>query len=188
MSKQLYRLPPGKVVTTDQYNELLDWVKERTNIKCGPGMEVRHMAGGMFVSLIHSPLAMSNQTAGAEPPGGGASYFFARITASSGGSTDNQWNYTFAEVHRDAVAGYEGHWYTRTGGKSGTAYNLTENMNQATGLCGNGVNATNLAADFPDFAIQPAPVDTIVVMYTVTNAASEIEYWFQYENAVDGGC
>lgn len=84
-------------------------------------------------------------------------------------------------------------------GDPGTrAYNLIENINDGQMIEGNGVDVENLPGTF---ALQPVPVLTVVRMWPVRaggpeplnpppdfDAGTINEYWFSYENAVDGLC
>lgn len=111
--------------------------------------------------------------------------FPARITASATDST-NRWTYSFVEVVKK-TAGYGG-WSTRTGGRTGTARNMFEDLNDGTGIEGNGINVDG--TDFPaGFTMQPVPAGTVVMVYRVLEAsAGAQEFWFDFVNAVDGTC
>ena len=109
--------------------------------------------------------------------------FFARVTGSSG--ADNQWAYTFVEVEK-TVAGYGG-WTTLTGGRSGTMRNTIEDINAATGTQGNGVDVANLSAATYTFTVQECPTNVVVPAWEV-GVGAVTEYWFAYENGVDGTC
>ena len=112
--------------------------------------------------------------------------FWAKIT---GCSTlgNNRFSYNFLEVDKTA-AGYGG-WSTWGDGETGTAYNTIEDMNDGSGIEGNGVDVS--APDFAGFFIAPAPVGAIVMVEKLDFYASGteiIEYWFQYENGIRGTC
>jgi hypothetical protein len=109
--------------------------------------------------------------------------FPARLGAATQDGSNKRWTYDFAEVEKTSV-GYDG-WAEKTGGRSGTAYNRIEEMNGATGLYGNGVDSDNLVTGFD---IKEAPGGVLVEMAEVTVAGEEPEYWFSYENGVDGTC
>ena len=116
--------------------------------------------------------------------------FPARLGAStqdaSGPPPKKQWTYAYTEVAKTG-AGY-GNWTTKAGGRSGTAYNRSEDVNADSGLYGNGVNSANLVGTFD---IQPAPPGVIVQMELVPRAddpAADPEAWFGYENGIDGAC
>ena len=111
--------------------------------------------------------------------------FPARITSFATAAT-NQWTYSFVEVVKSA-AGYGG-WTTRTGGRTGTARNMFEDMNDGAGIEGNGINVDG--TDFPSgFEMQPVPAGTVVMMHRVLEAAAGTqEFWFDFVNAVDGTC
>jgi hypothetical protein len=119
---------------------------------------------------------------------GGGGGFWARITGNTEVTADhNQWTYSFVEIEK-TTAGYGG-WTTLSGGRTGTdtAYNSIEDMNDDAGVQGNGVDVTNLDTADYTFALQPAPTGAIVRMWTET-VGSTPEYWFAYENGVDGEC
>lgn len=111
--------------------------------------------------------------------------FPARILGATVDTT-NRWSYTFEEVIK-ASKGY-GQWATKGGGRTGTAFNRFEDMNDGTGVEGTGIDVDGSA--FPDgFAIQPVPTNQIVMMRRVREASSpSVEYWFEFINAVDGSC
>jgi len=113
--------------------------------------------------------------------------FFARITASAADGT-NRFSYTFVEVYKSA-AGYGG-WSTLSGGRSGTARNLIEDANDAVAetVLGNGLLVSHLDTDEWTFEFQEFPNGFPFRMWTVTLSDGTVEYWFQYENGVDGVC
>jgi len=110
--------------------------------------------------------------------------FWAQLTGSSADGT-NRWSYSFVEVYK-ATAGYGG-WATKSGGKSGTARNTIEDGNSASGTLGNGVAVSSLDTDDYTFTLQPVPDDRVVWIEEVDQGGTA-EYWFQYENGVDGSC
>ena len=110
--------------------------------------------------------------------------FTAKISASTS-LGNNQWTYTFAEVTKTGTGYTE--WTTRTGGRSGTAHNLFEDMNDGAGIQGNGINIDG--ADFPEgFAVQAVPTGTVVMVHRIVESGGDQEFWFSYVNAVDGEC
>jgi len=119
---------------------------------------------------------------GPKPPG--PEGFWAQLTGSSADGT-NRWSYSFTEVYK-ATAGYGG-WATLSGGKSGTARNTIEDGNSGSGTLGNGVAVSSLDTDDYTFTLQPVPDDRVVWVEEVDQGGST-EYWFQYENGVDGSC
>lgn len=137
----------------------------------GPGILVTGGASNDVIALAP----------GFRPAGG----FWARVTASTADGT-NRWTYTFSEVQKTG-AGYTG-WSIRSGGRTGTARNTFEDINDAAGIQGNGINIDGSA--FPDnFDIQPIPAGTIVWVVRVVRAGSQVaEFWLSYVNAVDGTC
>jgi len=112
--------------------------------------------------------------------------FWARITGSTADG-DNRWTYSWEEVAKTG-AGYGG-WGALDDGRTGAdnAYNSIEDMNAATGVQGNGVDVAHLDTDDYTFALQPCPTDAVVWMREV-KVDGDAEYWFAYENGVDGGC
>jgi len=119
---------------------------------------------------------------GAKPPE--PEGFWAQLTGSSADGT-NRWSYSFTEVYK-AIAGYGG-WATKSGGRSGTARNSIEDGNSGSGTLGNGVAVSSLDTDDYTFTLQPAPDDVIVWVREVDQGGTT-EYWFRYENGVDGSC
>ena len=106
----------------------------------------------------------------------------------------NQWQYEAYEVEK-TVGGYGG-WTTVDGGVSSTlVYNSIEDTN--TGVAGhtegNGVDPANLDTDFSSVEMKPCTVGNVVWVKPVKVPATEghaalTEYWFSYENGVDGEC
>jgi hypothetical protein len=116
------------------------------------------------------------------------SIIYAKITGSSMDGA-NRYKYTWAEVVK-STDGYGG-WTERINGRVGTAENgyyarnWIEDMNAGTGTLGNGVAVSSLVGTF---ALKPAPVNTLVQLIPVRTGEGSIEYWFSYENGVDGAC
>jgi len=120
--------------------------------------------------------------------------FWATITASAADGA-NRWKYAFSEVYKSS-AGYGG-WATLSEGRSGTtstdpARNTIEDMNTGVDahIEGNGVDPANLdpaATGSDTFSIMPCTNGNIVRMYEVDRGGNS-EYWFSYENGVDGDC
>ena len=121
-----------------------------------------------------------------------ADSFFAIITryAEADAPAQNRWTYTFTELAATGkAAGYDG-WGNKTGGRTGTAYNFVEDGNTNAGGVPemNGVDPNNLIDVDYIASIQPAQIGVIVVMYEIIIAGGGMEYWFSYENGVDGFC
>ena len=120
--------------------------------------------------------------------------FWAEITGNATDGT-NRWKYAFSEAHKTS-AGYGG-WATLGGGRSGTtgsgpARNTIEDMNTGADahVEGNGVDPANLdpaETGSDTFAIMPCTSGNIVRMHEVDRSGTT-EYWFSYENGVDGDC
>ncbi len=118
---------------------------------------------------------------------------WAEITASAVADSpaQNRWTYSWKEKCK-ATAGYDG-WSDVSGGMTGTnnAYNIIEDMNTASDASsptvqGNGVDIDG--TDFPaGFAVKAAP-DGVTVKLHMVSVGSTVEYWFAYENAIDGTC
>lgn len=96
----------------------------------------------------------------------------------------NQWHYIVQERIK-ATAGYGG-WTDRPSGRIGTGYNFDEDANDGAGVEGHGVDVGNLPGDF---ATKPVPNGWPVLVTEVRLAdGSEIEYWFERMNGIDGTC
>lgn len=172
----------GAYVGREEFNAILDQIEQELaaarNITVGAGLECRQLAGGNAISLAHT----SNVPGGGVPSA--AEDFWAKITGATLVST-NQWEYTFIEVEKGAIGLNPGGWSDKT--LEGTAYNSIEYMNFSAGVQGNGVDIDG--ADFPaTMGLQPCPETNIVWMHRLENGAGETEYWFSYENGVDGTC
>lgn len=117
--------------------------------------------------------------------------FWAQITGWEVVDTpaQNRWTYSWKGIYK-ATAGYDG-WSDLDTTGSNNAFNTIENMNTAADATsptvqGNGVDIDG--ADFPaGFEIQPAPIHVIVAM-TPVQVGETLEYWFTYENGIDGTC
>lgn len=187
------RLDAGETVVGEKINTILaqlETVLETLGrVTVGPGLECRRGSMGVGISIAASLMALIEDAA----EGGSDEQkaedelkygFFARITGSSD-YADNIWAYTFERVTKGSEAHSPGAWLT--GDLTGTAYNTIESINGAIGVQGNGVDVDG--ADFPiGFSIQPCPTGNIVVMKRVELSTDQFEYWFSYENGVDGTC
>jgi hypothetical protein len=109
-------------------------------------------------------------------------WFIARISGATQDGTNKRWVYTFVELEKTS-AGYNG-WADKTSGRTGNCYNLIEDQNGATGTYGNGVASVNLVGTF---TVKPCPTGTRIMLHAV-DAGGTAEYWFSYENAIDGEC
>lgn len=183
----------NRAVTGKEYNALLDYIRCVSNIQVGPGLEKRTMAAGVFISLMKHPLDLFHQSPSGGTPGGDgtldgnvARVFPAQITVVNTGG-DNYWAYDFEEMKK-VGPGYDSEYLGGDVwdhiGVVGTAYNFCENTNGNMGVQGNGVDVENL----PDgFEIQPCPEGSIIVMYQIRYGVG-YEYWFEYQNGIDGAC
>lgn len=162
--------------------------------------------GGLSSRAVGNSVALSGPVEEEAAQGGlvGEEGFWAKITdsAEADDPAKNRWLYGWEEVEKTVVGypatpGTVDNWTTLSGGRSGTtgtdpAYNTIENMNNATNahVEGNGVDPENVA-DVGTFAMMPCTTDNIVWMRPLTFTVDEetyTEYWFSYENGVDGTC
>ncbi len=119
--------------------------------------------------------------------------FFAQITGSTG-PTANKWTYSFTEVYKLNTGYGASAWTAPTNAITGTARNLFELINDATGANYLGIGITNDELD--DTAnsgacamdLRPVPDDVIVEMMVVdifkADGTVTYEYWFQWANGV----
>jgi hypothetical protein len=111
--------------------------------------------------------------------------FWAKITGNSS-EGNNQWSYSFEQVVKTSE-GYGG-WAALDEGITGeAAYNMTEDINSASGVQGNGIDTSSDFWGDLNFEIQPCPTNTIVWM-TAVLVGEDPEYWFSYTNGIDGNC
>lgn len=110
---------------------------------------------------------------------------YGKSPASTGSVT--KWTYDVREVQK-AGTGHD--WEEKPDGLTGTAYNLIETNNAAgTGLMGNGVTLSSYVVPDTVMYLQPVPLGTYVRCWREPVPESdEVEYWFQYENGIDGEC
>ena len=186
--KPLRELAPGAIVKGEDFNALLRYVRCHTVTGVGPGLGMKDAGTGIFINLTRSPLDRVHQgTDGTEPGAATGTLFFAKITgAVEAGAGVNQWEYNWQKVVKSAAGYGPGGWALSSA--TGRAYNVCEYMNSTFGVQGNGVDVDG--EDFPDgFSIQPCPTDNIVVMHSTLLSGSDYpEYWFAYENGIDGTC
>ncbi len=126
----------------------------------------------------------------------GVEVFFAEITGNTAadGPAQNRWKYAWSEVSK-SVAAYDG-WAVLAGGRSGStgtdpARNTIEDMNTGANahVEGCGVDPEHLDTGDYTFEIMPCTTGNIVAMYQVpVGTGTAVEYWFNYENGVDGTC
>jgi hypothetical protein len=105
------------------------------------------------------------------------------VTGSTQDGSNFRWTYDFEEAEKTS-AGYGG-WTAKENGLTGTAYNIIEDQNGASGVFGNGVDSANLAGTFE---LQPVPNGTRIAVWRQHLTDGTFEYWFSYENGVDGAC
>lgn len=120
---------------------------------------------------------------------GASPEFDVRVTSSTQDGDNKRWSYSFVEIYKSAT-GYNG-WSDKTGGRTGSFRNLTEDQNGATGTWGNGIVSTDLPASPATMTIKPIPNGTRIRVWTefiVAGSTVTVEYWTQYENGVTGSC
>lgn len=184
--KHLGRLADNAPLTGKHFNQLVDLLLRCRVYAVGPGMCMASNSAGTYIGLTSSPL---DSIHGALSPGNQATdSFWARITGNSPLGS-NQWAYSFKRVHKN-LSGYDpGAWIADANQPdSPYAYNTLEMMNSDMGVQGNGVDISGEA--FPEtMDIQPCPTGAIVRVWGVYVASlDQTEYWFQYENGIDGTC
>ena len=168
MPKQrLHRWKIGDAITADLLNELRDAIPD---LHAGRDIVLERLPGQITVS-VDPRRPLPKQT------------FWARITAATSAGP-NRWQYQIEEVIKTG-AGYAG-WTTKPIARTGDAFNTAEEMNNGSGLEGNGVDIGNLPAGF---SLKPAPTGLLVFVTVVTlNDQSAKEFWLCHENAIDGEC
>jgi len=162
-----------KMISDEDYEALLRVIRKVDNIH---GTGISH-----YPDSIH--FASANQVAGSSTDEAVESHWMKITGATASGK---RWQYS-GKIQKKTTAGYGG-WVDDTSfNEITTAYNMIENMNGATGLWGNGVTSTNLSGSID---IKPAPTGAIVRVYLeiVSGATPTREWWFQYENGIDGAC
>jgi len=129
---------------------------------------------------------------------GDTSAFWAQIDQCQvdGSTGSNRWIYAWTEICK-VSPGYSG-WAAPANGRSGglsdhPAYNSIEKINtgQPGHIEGIGVDPEHLVTDNYSFQMQPCPAGCIVRMHEVPFSYEDqeiVEYWFAYENGVDGEC
>ncbi|GEM_PF-3421796 len=119
--------------------------------------------------------------------------FFAQITGSTG-PTNNTWTYDFTEVYKSNTGYGASAWTAPSGAITGTARNLFELINDATGANYLGIGITNNELDDTGGSpacpldLRPVPDDVIVEIIVVDvfkgDGTVTYEYWFQWTNGV----
>ncbi len=199
--KKLEKFTGGDRAVRRKLNALVDAVNSLTGIKGDGYIQVADTVDGPKLRLSLNKLIPKI------PKKYG---FWAKITGNDGDpSGDHRWKYAWEEVRKTktgypATPGTVDNWETFTNARSGTttvdpAYHTIENMNNATDahVEGNGVDPANLdpadtGAD--TFEFMPYTIDNIVwmreVVFTVDvpPVTAYIEYWFNKNTGIDGGC
>lgn len=138
--------------------------------------------GGSGLYTLNIPGVGKSQAAYQPRFSSAAEGFWVIITAATKDGSNFRWTYTWSEAEKTAT-GFSG-WAAKSGGLTGSAYNTVEYANGASGAFGNGVNSTNLTGTFE---LKPVPTSQPVFVRPVA-VGSTTEYWFSYENGVDGAC
>lgn len=183
---KLPKLPANALVHGADVNKIIDALASSLQIHCGPGLEARFTSSGQYVNLISTPLDMIRNNAQGDGGSGRSSSsdsFYAEVVDYEVYSV-NQWTYSIRRLTK-VTGDYTG--WTREG-KILTAFNTCEDMNSDAGLQGNGVDIDGTAMS--GFDLQPAPVGCIVRIFRqpYTGPPGDVEYWFSYENGIDGEC
>jgi hypothetical protein len=174
--KVLKRVNRGDKPKADDINQFVDAIEELRKLTVGAGLELHRSSMGTTISLLPSKVQ--------------AGYFWAKITGHVADGT-NRWKYTWEEVEKTKAGYTAGAWTKVEGGKEGTAgnglqaRNLSEVINLATGMLGNGVNTSSLVGTF---AVIPCPTGNPVLMQTIKLPDNTIEYFFDHQNGIDGAC
>lgn len=185
-SIKLPKLPDGAIVRGKDINKIIDVLANALQIHCGPGLEARFNSSGQYISIIKHPAdvlrgAQSEEGSGEDTTSSRTS-FFAKVVDYAVEGT-NQWRYTCEQVVKRTTA-YTGWHGTNVHFE---AFNTCEHINDGAGVEGNGVDVDN--PSFEGFSIQPVPVGSIVRVWAVlTPGPPTTEYWFSYENGIDGEC
>jgi hypothetical protein len=156
-------------VPATEYNDLVtvvDWLMRNAIVAAGDGLEAVPLGRGRGITAI----------------GGSDGSFWARITAydlESG--IPGFWKYGWEEVVPPTNP--VNSWTVQ--GRSGTttenpAHNSIESLHIYNGMHGIGIDTGDMPGTY---AVQPAPASVVVRMYI-----TEGQYWFQYENSVNGEC
>lgn len=170
--------PPGSLEPDNGLNRQLQQLQgdlDKLKTMTGDGIDVTYGPAGIHLSVI--------PVDGGGDEGTGIQPFWARITGYDA-LGDNQWEYTVRQVQK-TDAKYGG-WTIKPSGIQGLAYNTIEDMNDATGIEGNGINIdTEEPNDY-----RPAPVDCVILCWRVNGAGVSAstnhdtsEIWFVFENA-----
>jgi len=184
------------------WNELMDIIRG-LQLTVGPGLNIQRTSAGRLLSLAKSPLDSIHSNV--EPPpaqGDNPAVLIGRISDYEA-KGNNQWNYRFEWVENyGGASGYLSSWRVRKEPITdveyiGQAFNMCEYINYTCSVAGNGVDQGALADNFSGFELQPCPIGNIVVLHAIESASPivtpetctlEGNYWFQYENGIDGVC
>lgn len=155
------------------HTQRLNWIKGTG------GISVQNSAAGIAIGLSERP---------AEDGGILDETHFEAIIGASTLVSPNLWSYAFQEAEETAIG--PGGLTVKAGGRTGTAYNKSEDINTASVL-GIGVDPAHLdTADYL-FALGPCPVGTprtITVGYVMVAGVATPSYRFEYEGSPDGEC
>lgn len=156
-------------------------VRKKVDTISGPGV-INHPG---FI-IINPPTGGGNGKRGSAGDDSSTVMFPARVTLASAVVTGKkQWIYTIVEIQKTGTSDY-GNWFDKPGGRTGPAYNFLEDNNAASGTFGNGMSSSNFKGTF---TIKPVPVGTRIQIQEINRTdGGSPEYWFSYENGVDGAC
>jgi hypothetical protein len=124
----------------------------------------------------------------------GEAIIHARITGATRQGTAFKWVYSAWLTEKAAGGAGYGGWATKGGENSITLYNLAEDMNDSSGLMGNGVDTANLAGTGLHLMPIPTGRDVRVWRVSVPTTPGQLggpvtmEYWCDVNNAIDGSC
>lgn len=163
----------NRVLTSDDYNYLISRLNR---------------ANDEILRLAETILRRRAYAEGCSGDGG----FWAKITGNASDGT-NRYKYAWQEVVKTKTGYTTASWEAKDPGLSGTtsetpARNTVEAPNISSGTLGNGVAIDSLVGSF---ALKPVTTGVIVRMwraYVRVESEVVIEYWFSYENGIDGGC
>ena len=183
--KHLHIPADNEILRGKHYRQLYELIMANQVKINGSGLTLQQTSSGRFISTSHSKLDTVHGALA--PPGEGAAVatMLGRIKSATA-YVDNIWTYTFVRVHKTAMTGYEAGAFFEDWDTPVAAWNMCEYMNSGVGVQGNGVDVDNLTGTF---ALQPCPVGNIVRIdaYSVGTSGA-VEYWFEYQNGVDGEC
>lgn len=192
------RLKPfrNSKLTRQDWNDIAEFVKRCIMITGGYGIRVTNMPNGVGISLDKGIIQAKDTRIRAK-------ILESELWEPDADPQKNRWTYSWNEVIKTQI-GYgpamlhsgdpweDSCWMPKADGRAGAynAFNYVEAMNDGLLTEGNGINVDGTA--FPAlFTIQPVPRGVIVLLDEIIFSVGDktyTEYWFSYENAVDGTC